>query len=421
MPSDLFMAKIRRRFFLFFLVLLPFAVEAASIEELRLYISEREEEIATIEKEIKSYQDSLEKTAEEANTLSREINSLNLRVKKLNADIRLTTSKVRKTEFNIEKLAIEIDGREKDITNKKSTLAELLRTIHELESETLVEILLSHEHISDFFGDLEYLSNLDTALQNSLVELRELKSLLEEQKSAEEKEETRLVRLNIDFDAQKKIGEGIKSEKSSLLKTTKEKEGEYQKLLSAKEKQRAAIETEIAEIETELRLLIDPRSLPKPREGVLAWPVESPVTTQEFGKTAFAKSASDVYVSGGHNGIDFRASIGTKIFAADGGEIIKTGNTDLSCPGGSYGKWILIQHPSNLATLYAHLSLINVSVDQSVERGDLIGYSGNSGYTTGPHLHFTVYDSRTIRFGPSKSGRCALLPYGGYLNPMDYL
>lgn len=402
-------------------MLVPFAVKATSIEELRSYIREREEEITTIEEEIKSYQNSLEKTEEEANTLSREINSLNLRIKKLNADIRLTTSKVKKTEFNIEKLTIEIGEREKNITNKKNTLAELLRTVYELESETLVEILLSHEYISDFFGDLEYLSNLDTALKNSLVELRELKALLEEQKSMEEKEETRLMRLNIDLGAQKSIGEGVKDEKFSLLKTTKEKEGEYQKLLSIKEKQRAAIEAEVAEIETELRLLIDPASLPVPRKGILAWPIESPFTTQEFGKTAFAKKASDVYGSGGHNGIDFRASIGTKIFAADGGKIIKTGNTDLSCPGGSYGKWVLIQHPNNLATLYAHLSLINVSVDQSIERGDLIGYSGNSGYTTGPHLHFTVYDSRTIRFGPSKSGRCTLLPYGGYLDPMDYL
>src|SRR3989344_424221 len=400
------MARNKRVFSLFFLVLLPMAAGATSIDELRSHIREREEEIATLEKEIRTYQDSLEKTGAEANTLSREINSLDLRIKKLNADIRLTNNKIKKTELTIEKLGIEIDEREKDISNKKNTMAELLRTVYELESETLVEILLSHEHISDFFDNLEYLSNLDTTLKDNLKELRELKVFLEEQKFETEKEEKQLVKLNTDFGAQKNIEEGIKGEKSSLLKTTKQKEAEYQKLLSAKEKQRIAIETEIAEIETELRLLIDPASLPESRKGVLASPVESPFITQEFGKTAFAKAASDVYGSGGHNGVDFRASIGTRIFAADGGEIIKTGNTDLSCPGGSYGKWILIQHPNNLATIYAHLSVINVLDGQNISRGDLIGYSGNSGYTTGPHLHFTVYDARTIRFGPSKSGRC---------------
>ena len=105
--------------------------------------------------------------------------------------------------------------------------------------------------------------------------------------------------------------------------------------------------------------------------------------------------------------------------AAESGVVKATGNTDYICSRGSYGKWVLMEHPNKLATLYAHLSLVRVGARQEVQKGDIIGYSGNTGYTTGPHLHFTVYDSRTVQL--RKSRICGVLPYGGYLDPANYL
>ena len=89
----------------------------------------------------------------------------------------------------------------------------------------------------------------------------------------------------------------------------------------------------------------------------------------------------------------------------------------------SYGKWILIKHPNNLATLYAHLSQISALRGSIITRGDLIGYTGDTGYATGPHLHFTVYDAHTVQFRASNvpGSNCKYLPYGGYLNPLAYL
>jgi murein DD-endopeptidase MepM/ murein hydrolase activator NlpD len=129
----------------------------------------------------------------------------------------------------------------------------------------------------------------------------------------------------------------------------------------------------------------------------------------------------------GHNGIDLAASVGTSIKAALSGTVQGTGNTDAACAGASYGKWILIRHANGLSTLYAHLSSIQVSSGQSVSTGDLIGLSGNTGYSTGPHLHFAVYASKAVSIISRESKACGttmtlpVSPQNGYLNPLSFL
>jgi murein DD-endopeptidase MepM/ murein hydrolase activator NlpD len=112
------------------------------------------------------------------------------------------------------------------------------------------------------------------------------------------------------------------------------------------------------------------------------------------------------------------------------GRVIGVGNSDLACSGVSYGKWILIKHNNGLSTLYAHLSSFDVSQGDSVASGQKIASSGNTGYSTGPHLHFTVYASDAVRVsgpGEYKSKVCGtdllipVAPRNGYLNPLTYL
>ena len=86
-----------------------------------------------------------------------------------------------------------------------------------------------------------------------------------------------------------------------------------------------------------------------------------------------------------HNGLDIRVSIGTPVGAAADGIVIAAGWA------GGYGKMIKIKHYNGYTTLYGHLSRIYVRVGQRVRRGQIIGRSGNTGRTTGPHLHFTVW------------------------------
>ena len=90
-------------------------------------------------------------------------------------------------------------------------------------------------------------------------------------------------------------------------------------------------------------------------------------------------------------------------------------------------QWIMIDHGNGLATIYGHLSLQSVN-RQKVERGDLIGYTGKSGYATGPHLHYSVVATQAVKIGQLKSKvkgcgtyTIPLGAFNGYLNPLLYL
>ncbi len=89
----------------------------------------------------------------------------------------------------------------------------------------------------------------------------------------------------------------------------------------------------------------------------------------------------------GSNGVDFGAGIGTTIRAAGAGQVIVAKSTGWN---GGYGNYIVIKHTNGTQTLYAHLSRVDVGVGSSVAAGESIGASGNSGKSTGPHLHFEV-------------------------------
>jgi murein DD-endopeptidase MepM/ murein hydrolase activator NlpD len=86
-----------------------------------------------------------------------------------------------------------------------------------------------------------------------------------------------------------------------------------------------------------------------------------------------------------HNGQDFDVPYGTDVYATGDGSVIESGWNS-----GGFGNWIVIDHGYGLQTVYGHLSNIKVVKGQNVKRGDLIGISGNSGLSSGPHLHYQV-------------------------------
>ncbi|WP_129307648.1 M23 family metallopeptidase [Streptomyces sp. L2] len=106
-----------------------------------------------------------------------------------------------------------------------------------------------------------------------------------------------------------------------------------------------------------------------------------------------------------HSGQDFAVPIGTNVVAAHGGTVVKAGPNG-GGDGPAYGNAIVIKHGGHLYSQYAHLSRIDVKVGQVVKTGQHIARSGNTGNTTGPHLHFE------IRTTPN---------YGSAVNPVVFL
>ena len=389
-------------------------------------IEEKNQEIKRLEEEAGKYRVTLDDLERTADTLEARLRTVDRAINRLAANIRLTDAKITRTGLEIQQFDAEIRSTASDIGTQRERLARFVATLASSEQETPLEALIRHETIAAFFSTVDNIRILQQSIQSVLAELRSAKHELEADKARAEGKRFELAALAEDLADQKTLQESERRERSNLLGETKRQERRYQELLAEVERKREALQEEINALESELASSFDRANLPKPGSGVLGWPLPDPISiTQYFGRTAFARSGA--YSGKGHNGIDFRAALGTPVFASTDGKVRATGDTDTACRRASYGRWILLDHPNNLSTLYAHLSLTKVRAGDTVNRGELIGYSGKTGYATGPHLHLSVFATQAVEVSQFRSRVCGrmmtvpLSPFGGYLNPLDYL
>ena len=121
--------------------------------------------------------------------------------------------------------------------------------------------------------------------------------------------------------------------------------------------------------------------------GIFAWSLlQSFTITSQFGYRTDPFTGEISY----HSGTDIAAPYGTPVLAAAGGTVTVANATDPW--GGSYGYYVKIQHDGTFDTLYAHCSSICVTPGQQVQQGEVIGYVGSTGNSTGNHLHFEVWE-----------------------------
>ncbi len=406
-----------------------FSLRAETVDQLKSKISDYQSQRDKLDAEIKAIKVKLSGTQKQSASLKAELARIEATRLALTKQIDLTQVQINQSTTVIKKLSIEIVDKKNKIDTYRELVGAAVREVRNSEEDVLSNILLSDETLSSFGTEIAHLGNIQNKLQIGLVNLTGAKKDLEVKKVGKEAEKRSLVTLENQLADQKKVADINKKNKDELLTITKSKESNYQKLLADRQAKMKAVESEMAKAESSLSIVLNTKLLPTKGHGVLLYPLDKIVVTQGFGYTAFSKTAAGVVYGGrGHNGVDFGAPVGTKVKAPRDGKVIGTGNTDDTCQGASYGKWILIEHDNGLSTLYGHLSLIKVSEGQSVSTGDIIAYSGNTGYTTGPHLHFTVYASQGVKVGSLKSQvagcgtyRLPLASPNSYLNPMNYL
>ena len=155
----------------------------------------------------------------------------------------------------------------------------------------------------------------------------------------------------------------------TLLAGLRDDEEFFESELNGLEKEQARVEKLIAERQRSTGTA----------PGILAKPVPGPITSS-FGY----RTHPILGISKLHTGADMSAPSGTPIKAAGAGEII------LATYYGGYGNAVVIDHGGGMTTLYAHQSSVRVSIGDEVATGDVIGYVGSTGLSTGPHLHFEV-------------------------------
>jgi len=392
-------------------ITLPIFTSAETTEEMRAQIAAKQAEIQQLEKQIAEYNAELKNKKNQESSLTKQIANMQLQIKKLEADIKLTQTKISATSLKIDELSSGIAAKNAEIEKQKQNLSETIRTINEYDEVSPFQMVLVSATFSSFLNLMQSAESLQAGIQTKLDQIQQLKTDLENSKAEAQDQKDQLEQLRGQLSGQNIVLNNQKGEKNDLLSQTKNQEKKYQQILTDLQKQQQQIQKDIYAIEDKLRLTIDPSSIPVYRSGVLAWPLQGAIN-QRYGPTSQTGFINDAYNF--HNGIDIDANIGDPIKSAGDGVVKAIGNDGKY----AYGKWVAIDHQNGLITLYGHFSGYAVSVGQKVKAGQVIGYAGNTGFSTGPHLHFTVYAANTFSVQDKWYG---LLPLGGSINPMNYL
>lgn len=394
-------------------------------DALREKINAKNNELEQIQVEIDSYTRQADAVRGETQSLQGTIRALDADRQKMSSNIKLTENRLESTNLNIDRLGLEIVDAENKITSTTNAIAEVLRATDQAESRTIIETVLSQNNLSAIMDETLELSQFRDKVTGRLNELKQYKTDMTAKKTEREAERKKLSGYKIQLVDQKIVLDGTRKEQKELLAETRNKESNYRKLIEKNLEKKEAFEKELFEYESQLKRELDKKFIPETGSKILMWPLDEIKITQHFGRT---KDSVRLYASGTHNGMDLRASRGTPVKSPSGGIVTGMGNTDEACPKGSYGKWVLIRHNNGLSSLLAHLDLIKVVEGQKVNVGDVVGYSGNTGYSTGPHLHMTLFASEGVQVGSFASKACSGKTYrmplptaqNAYLDPEAY-
>ena len=176
--------------------------------------------------------------------------------------------------------------------------------------------------------------------------------------------------------------------KNNILQITQGQEASFQQLLEQTRDEQRQLNNDLIYLEKVARERLNRQlALEAIESDGLMWPIGSRIVTSYFYDPDYPYR----YIFE-HNAIDIATAQGTPVRAADSGYVAKVRN------GGQTGySYLMIIHPDSLSTVYGHLNQINVSLDQFISKGQIIGYSGGlpgtrgSGpFSTGPHLHLEV-------------------------------
>jgi murein DD-endopeptidase MepM/ murein hydrolase activator NlpD len=288
-----------------------------------------------------------------------------------------------------------------------------MQNYYEYDRQGILDIVLLEKNLSSTLRGADYIQQSGISVNELLVEIKRIKTELGNEKVQLENAKNESEQLKESLEDKNLALQKTENQKQVLLGQTQQEKEKYSRLL-------ASIEDEIYQLESSKS--VDYSKVPAAKGGYFDYPVSKSIITQNYGclHDSFARRSypsCDSGKGGFHNGLDFGRNSGSSIFAVRNGKVIGSGNNG----GYAYGQWLAIDHGDGLVTLYGHLSSKSVSKGNSVNTGQKIGVMGNTGYSTGTHLHFSVFDKKSFGTVESKYVSGLMIPTGASISPKRYL
>ncbi len=358
--------------------------EADSDEEYREQIKDLQEQQAEIDKEKAELSSVISGIKDEKSQQQALANSFDAQIDIIKKEIAVCEGQIEITQDRISKKLAEIDDMENNIESNMQLFRDRVRAIYMTggysDTANSIIMLLSSTSVSEFLTRSEFLKRISEHDAELVEGLRTELAELEVEKTALEEEEAELEDQKAELAAkQEELNKSLQQAQASIqdLSAMQAEYEENYEELSALSKQ---IQSEIADIYKSLNT-----STAEYVGGEMMWPAPGYYTiTCEYG---WRFNNTDF-----HTGMDISGSgiHGAPVVAANTGTVIYTKTCPYNGYSYGYGTYIIVDHGGGITTLYAHLSAITVSVGDIVVMGEQIGNVGNTGWSTGAHLHFEV-------------------------------
>ena len=364
------------------------AVTQAEIDKLKNEANDLGNQKKELEAKLKELAGDKAKVLEQKKVLDQQIANTSAQIGNVEAQIADYASLITQTEE-------ELADAEKREEAQYELFCQRVRAMEESGEVSYWSVLFGASSFTDMLARLDDVNEVMEADQKVIddlktlqVEITEKKEQLEDSKAEREAAKADLVSKKSELDKQRK-------QAISLVNEINDNEQENKETLAALDAEEDRILAEALRLSKKLaeEQAAQGKS-PQSNPGGYIWPVDSRYITSTVG----GRTSPGGIGSTNHKGTDIgRVGYTSPIYAAKSGTVI------VSQYSSSYGNYVVVSHGAGNTTLYGHMSSRSVSVGQYVNQGDVLGITGSTGHSTGPHLHFEVTENG-VRIDPLKKG-----------------
>ena len=382
--------------------ILPVPADAATSGEIQ-------KEIDALEEKNKAIQAQIDAVRSQYDANYNDMADIVSRKEAIDEEIALLTDKIETTNAQISAYSQliadtqdELDAAEEELRTLSEQHRERIRAMEEGGTITYWQVIFEANSFTDLLDRLNMMQEISEADQRRLQEMRIASDIVTATRMSLESEKTELEGTWEEMTAAEAELEEKRTESDDMLRELEKKSEEYQRLMDESEALQDELMQEIAAKEKDLKQAKYDEYLAKlalqgenpPSNASWTTPVSGYTITSPFGMRTHPILGTQRM----HNGIDMACNQGTPIYATRAGTV-----TVASYQAGGAGYYVSINHLDGFSSIYMHMTNYVVSAGQSVSQGQLIGYVGSTGLSTGPHLHFGISYA------------------GTYVNPLAYI
>ena len=382
--------------------MVPVSAGAATSAEIQKEIDALEEKNAAIQAEINGIRRQYNASYNEMADMVAQKDTIDQEMTLLNDKIELTNQQITAYSQLIADTQEELDAAQEDLDELSRAHRERVRAMEEEGGLSYWEVIFKANSYTDLLDRLNMIEEINASDRKRIEQMRIAADIVNATQMNLSQEKASLEEIRVQLAEDEKALQQRRSESDKLLIELEKKAEEYEYLLAESEVLQDELMQEIAAKEKELKEAKYDEYLAKlalqgenpPSNASWVTPVSGARLTSPFGMRLHPV----LKIQRMHNGIDLACAQGTPIYATRAGKVTKT-----AYQAGGAGNYVSINHLDGFASIYMHMTHYVVSAGQTVSQGQLIGYVGSTGISTGPHLHFGISYA------------------GTYVNPLAYI